>query len=390
MLGTSGISAGYFDSWDAALQAVEKETGLYKAVWFSLNPVKLPDGIPVNPPALSRVSHTADVSDIARRVWLLVDVDSPHPPDSNSTDSEKQLAREQAKSVREYLRGRNWPEPMLCDSGNGWHLLYAIDLPNDDSATELVRGVLARLKQQFPMVDAVNFNANRVTKFYGSMTRKGPNSEERPWRPSVIVEEGSGIAVTAEQLRSLAGDSEGGVKREGGGKGLVVEDRTGLDYLLGFLEYYDIPLKTDPEAVKGEWRIGIECPWQHEHSSGESDRETAVSFIGKFGFHCFHSHCDRRNWDALRAEMEHRHTDKPPFFGSLPPITHGTLAEAFLKANDDFLAVYDAPGRPIAQWVHTRWDSRPTGFSILGVVDFVPVKAQRTTGVIKQQESLRI
>ena len=191
-----------------------------------------------------------------------------------------------------------------------------------------------------------------MAKFYGSMTRKGPNSEERPWRCSVIVEEGSGIAVTAEQLRALAGAVEG----EEGKKGLVVADRPGLDFLLSFLEYYDIATKTDPEAVKGGWRIGIECPWTHEHSSGESDRETAVSFIGKFGFHCFHSHCNRRNWDALRAEMEHRHADKSPFFGRLPLITRATLAEAFLKANDDFRAVYDAPGRPIAQWVKTRWD----------------------------------
>jgi hypothetical protein len=107
MLGPSGISAGYFDSWDSALQAVEKEIGLYKAVWFSLNPINLPAEIPVNPPVLTPARHTADPSDIARRVWLLVDVDPPRPADSNSTDSEKQAAREQAESVREYLRGRN-------------------------------------------------------------------------------------------------------------------------------------------------------------------------------------------------------------------------------------------------------------------------------------------
>jgi P4 family phage/plasmid primase-like protien len=42
--------------------------------------------------------------------------------------------------------------------------------------------------------------------------------------------------------------------------------------------------------------------------------------------------------------------------GSLPIIAHATLAEAFLRDNHDFVCVYDMPGRPIAQWVKTRWD----------------------------------
>jgi P4 family phage/plasmid primase-like protien len=38
----------------------------------------------------------------------------------------------------------------------------------------------------------------------------------------------------------------------------------------------------------------------------------------------------------------------------LPRMTHGSLAEAFLRDNRDFLYVYDT--KQIAQWVKTRWD----------------------------------
>lgn len=38
----------------------------------------------------------------------------------------------------------------------------------------------------------------------------------------------------------------------------------------------------------------------------------------------------------------------------LPRMTHGSLAEAFLRDNRDFLFVYDT--KQIAQWVKTRWD----------------------------------
>jgi hypothetical protein len=109
--------------------------------------LKLPAGFqsPINPASLTRTGNTAGDADIERRVRLLIDLDPERKPGTNSTAAEKQIARDQAEAVREYLKSRGWPEPMLCDSGNGWHLLYSVDLPNDVASTELVRNVLARL-----------------------------------------------------------------------------------------------------------------------------------------------------------------------------------------------------------------------------------------------------
>src|SRR5207302_10468536 len=49
--------------------------------------------------------------------------------------------------------------------------------------------------------------------------------------------------------------------------------------------------------------------------------------------------------------------DKPRYFGKLPAMTHADIAAAFVESNDDFVAVYDLPGRPMAAWVQTRWDT---------------------------------
>jgi putative DNA primase/helicase len=38
-------------------------------------------------------------------------------------------------------------------------------------------------------------------------------------------------------------------------------------------------------------------------------------------------------------------------------MTHADIASAFVESNDDFVAVYDLPGRPMASWVQTRWDT---------------------------------
>jgi len=157
----NGVAVGYFDDWDAALRAVENEPSLYKAAYFTLNPLKLPEGIQVNPAALRSSAHAAGASDIERRVWLLIDCDPPRQAKTNSTAEEKQAAREEAERIREWLRSHGWPEPLLADSGNGWHLLYRIELPNDDASKTLLEKFLARLKQLFPMVDAGNFDAPR-------------------------------------------------------------------------------------------------------------------------------------------------------------------------------------------------------------------------------------
>ena len=246
----AGIAVGYFDSWEAALQAVENEPSQYIAAWFSLNPLKIPAGIALNPSVLSPAQHVASDSDVGRRIWLLVDFDAPRPEkDYNATEAEKQEAREQAEKVREWLCSHGWPEPWLCDSGNGWHLLYPIKLENDEAATALLKDFLAALKQRFPLVDSGNYNASRVCKLYGSWARKGPHSDERPWRRSSVVEQGSDTPVTAEQLRVLCPAPTRKVVADGNPK---------LATLVAFLEYYAVPCRSAPvQRNGGVWQIEI-------------------------------------------------------------------------------------------------------------------------------------
>src|SRR6478672_2824167 len=106
MLRPDGVAVGYFDSWEAALRTIENEPSQYTAAYFTLNPVILPVGTPVNPWSLRLSTNAASASDIERRVWLLVDMDPPRPSKTNSTEAEKEAAREQADSVREWLCSR--------------------------------------------------------------------------------------------------------------------------------------------------------------------------------------------------------------------------------------------------------------------------------------------
>src|SRR5262249_46205267 len=140
--------SGYFDSnhlKEMAKYAL-KYTGGAPGVYLTMNPVK--------PELLARRSNRCEAAEvttndtqIVARQWLLLDIDSAREAGISASDSEKAAAQALVNKVREHLRGLGWPEPVLCDSGNGYHLLYRIDLPADDG--RIVEQLLKVLAQRF-------------------------------------------------------------------------------------------------------------------------------------------------------------------------------------------------------------------------------------------------
>ena len=80
---------------------------------------------------------------------------------------------------------------MLADSGNGAHLNYRIDLPNDDLSRALIKRALEALDLQFSdsvvKVDLTTHNAARIWKLYGTPAVKGDSTPERPHRLSHVT-----------------------------------------------------------------------------------------------------------------------------------------------------------------------------------------------------------
>lgn len=170
-------------------------TGLY----YALNPV--PAGL----------GHSLKAADVLARRWLLVDVDRNKAvqPDDPATDAEHEAARELALAVLDYLSDEGWPAPLLVDSGNGWHLLYRIDLANDAFSRVLLRDVLKALAARFDdergSIGAECHDARRIAKLPGTRACRGRPSEERPWRPCRLLSVPEPLeVVSADQLKGLA------------------------------------------------------------------------------------------------------------------------------------------------------------------------------------------
>lgn len=200
---SSGKTAsGYFDDFEALARQAARLDAQGHAVYMTLNPVL--------PSLLSRYSNrmeqrpkaTTKDNEIVRRRWLPVDLDPVRPSGISASDEEKRAASERAEEIKGFLAGREWPEPVEADSGNGTHLLYRVELPNDPDSLKLVSDILNCLdtlfSDNFVNVDKGVANAARIWKLYGTTARKGDDSEDRPHRRSRLLKtpgssESSGI-----------------------------------------------------------------------------------------------------------------------------------------------------------------------------------------------------
>jgi hypothetical protein len=176
--------------------AAVKEHGRCIAIWIAVNPL-LP-GAP-----------NARKAAMANRRWLFIDIDPVRPKDEAATNAEKLEACVVAGAIVNHLNNAGWPDPIMIDSGNGWHLYYRIDLPNDEPSHLIVRNVLRHLGGMFSSqqgkIGVECHNADRLAKIPGTMAMKGSNTPERPHRQARIYWTPDRIEmVSRAQLEELA------------------------------------------------------------------------------------------------------------------------------------------------------------------------------------------
>ena len=181
------------DDLDAAANAALEMSD--QMVYWSLNPI--------HPGAVRASKQT-----VLCRVWFLVDVDPIRPQGVSATEEEKGKAYVVAATAAQWLLDQGWPAPLIVDSGNGWHLLYRIDLPNDKLSQALLKSTLEELDRKFSNADAkidkVTHDAPRVSKLPGTFARRGPDTAERPHRMCrVVIEPDTIETVTVDQLKAV-------------------------------------------------------------------------------------------------------------------------------------------------------------------------------------------
>ena len=301
--------SGYFSDHAALIKAVEPldTDSSVHGIYVTLNEV--------NPALLSRRANrikmrlgkkdsTTSAADILRRRWLPIDIDPLRPSGVSSTDEEHGLALAKAEEIARWMAGLGFPEPVRADSGNGAHLLYRIDLPNDEAATALVKACLATLDTLFSdervNVDTANFNAARIWKLYGTISRKGDNTPERPYRRSRIISAPDELKIaTAEQLRDLAARLP--TEQHAQPQPATVNGK-GFD-LRHWLADHGLDVRTEKPYSGGTLFIFDQCPFSSAHKDGGF----AIQFgNGAVFAGCKHTSCGggTQRWQELRERYE--------------------------------------------------------------------------------------
>ncbi|ACL15747.1 hypothetical protein [Methanosphaerula palustris] len=307
------IASGYFDDLDTAGKAIEAlDAANPDGIYLTPNPV-LPDLLArranrIKGPLAKKDSSTSD-GDILSRRWFLIDIDPARPSGVSSSDEEHQAALDRATEIAAALGERGWPAPVAGDSGNGAHLLYRVDLPNDEQVTALIRAALVGLDGLFSdaraSVDTAVFNASRIWKVYGTVARKGDNTRSRPHRRSRLLSMPDPIAiVTREQLAALAITDPGGDTAAPAPSNRGTSRQVGekID-LAGWLRDHDLGV-IDRRPYRGGdlYRLDA-CPFSSAHTDGAF----AIQFAsGAIHAGCHHASCGggSQRWPELREMYE--------------------------------------------------------------------------------------
>lgn len=299
-----GTASGYFDDFSKLAQAAASLSGRAPAVYITANPVL--------PELLARSANrvkgwaktTTSDAQILRRRWLLLDLDPVRPADISSTEEEHQQALSRAIEIRSWLQLNGWPDPIFADSGNGAHLLYRVNLPNDVDATNLLMNCLNALSFRFDCeavkVDTGNFNAARIWKLYGTLAAKGDSIPDRPHRLARILEAPAICETVASPLlQTLAAKvpqrppapTHGPYR----GKGEPFD-------LEKWISGHAIPIHHQGDWGGGHKWVLAQCLWNPDHS----DKSAFILRFsdGAIAAGCHHNACQGKGWPELREAIE--------------------------------------------------------------------------------------
>lgn len=294
--------SGYFTDIETLLQAI-KPYNNYN-IYFTLNAI--------NPSCYDREqkdkiiqkpkSTTSD-NEIIAIDWIMVDIDVEKPSDTNSTDEEKELAKPIVNAIFKYLRDEGFSEPIICDSGNGFHLNYRVAMLNNEENTLIRKNFLNALSMMFSTdkvkVDCSTYNASRICKTYGVISRKGSsNSKDRPQRESSIVRVPKEIKVTSNALIKKVADIIPKPEKPDKYNNYSTE-RFDID---AFISKHNIDIRNISNFSGGRKYVLNFCPFNESHKAPDS--ALFVMDSGAIGFKCLHNSDSDKGWREFRSYYE--------------------------------------------------------------------------------------
>ena len=251
--------------------------------------------------------------------WILIDADPERPAGVSSTDEEKAKSKETIKRVYKYLKQEGFSDPVVCDSGNGYHLLYSVDMDVDDAdyTKKFLQTLDMLFSDEYVKIDTAVFNPARITKVYGTIARKGANTPERPHRASGFVYIPEEIKKNSihllKKVISVLPEKPKPVYRNNSIEAFDIDD---------FIAKHGIRVKHETKSGDVRKLVLEECPFDHNHKAPDS--AIFVMNSGAIAFKCFHNSCSDKGWKDLRQMFDpgcyERKQEQTRTFSPLPIV----------------------------------------------------------------------
>ena len=256
---------------------------------------------------------------MAQLNFLFIDVDTVRAKGmehESSTKAEKSACKDVAKGVLAHLDSLRWPQPILGDSGNGFHILPRVRLENSDHNVNLLGDCLKALSAKFSCaaakIDCAVFNAARLTRAYGTTTRKGTDTPERPYRHNRLLPlDGVAGAATLDQVLALGSEVPYNLKRRDDGMPVPLDSFSPEDYFEWFEEQGAFEVEGDRDWRGHTIRVTNICILAgHKHSGS-----AATGFVigDTFGYKCFSDDCEGATLAAVHKKLEEQGYKLYPF-----------------------------------------------------------------------------
>lgn len=275
---------------------------------------------------------------IVEREYLVVDIDPVRASGSNSTQAQMEESYALACRIHNFL-----PSLFMGCSGNGWHLIYECNLKNTDEDNELVNKFYDCLDKLFSTptqkIDRCMADINRLTKIYGTMSRKAPHTDDCPQRKSYMYASEKGIypqlngkvqtiifnseilSDLISQMNVLISEMNTTNSNSSNNNDNNNKRSANQEWIVSWCKEHDLEFREFEKGVKLR-----HCPFYHDHQNEwctvilvDSARDE-----NHFGFSCFGQHCKNEEgkqlhtWRELRQLLEGNSETKSEQTDSLP------------------------------------------------------------------------
>lgn len=280
--------------------------------------------IGLNPGKESGFPHQVD--DIKCRTNLLLDVDRIANPitekQNPASDEEHNIVLNKIPIIKDWLKSKLLPDPLIIDSGNGVGFILPLDnFKNDDNCSQAIEQFYELFEKETNIHPDFLTHPNLITRIPETINRRGQSTPERPWRSCKLLEIPERKPITWTNFLSIIGPinvPEKKIKTNNSNfcDGINKDLETFTKYLTEKLNEKGIEIKSSYHRFDS-YRFNLsKCPVSGIDSTGHSDMTVFYFDDKSLGYENRHDHAkaeDGYGWNRFRHAIDENFEDALKF-----------------------------------------------------------------------------